>query len=295
MTNYDFIGKKILEGRKQMMLTQAELGSIMSISPQAIGKWERGESLPDVHQLIKLTQVFSVNMEYFTKEVAKNISPDENNNNPDTRLLRNQKKMNLDRDLSKGNWESFNFSHLVGIAQQISKSNFNNCTFDNLDLLGTSFQYSNIEECSFVGAELSNSIFTTCNFSNSNFTKGILNKSVWLKSNLELCNFSDVDFSLSNFELVNIEKCQFQNAILQHSKFLKSNLNQIIFTGKLEFCHFERVTFYNVLFKNATLINTFFKDNRRMKNIRFENCYCDQITYDLLKLNRANLTGLNVQ
>ena len=47
MLNSNSIGNKIAEARKKINLSQAELAQQVSISPQAVGKWERGESMPD--------------------------------------------------------------------------------------------------------------------------------------------------------------------------------------------------------------------------------------------------------
>ncbi len=41
------LGNTIYTLRKQKGLTQVELGTILSISYQAISKWERGVSVPD--------------------------------------------------------------------------------------------------------------------------------------------------------------------------------------------------------------------------------------------------------
>ena len=42
------IGNKIAAARKRINLSQAELAQQVSISSQAVGKWERGESMPDI-------------------------------------------------------------------------------------------------------------------------------------------------------------------------------------------------------------------------------------------------------
>ena len=48
--NLDFerIGQFIQGCRKELGLTQAELGERLNISAQAVSNWERGESLPDI-------------------------------------------------------------------------------------------------------------------------------------------------------------------------------------------------------------------------------------------------------
>jgi len=52
------IGEKIFKSRKANGLTQAGLAELLHVSPQAVGKWERGESLPDVFMLAKIAKIF---------------------------------------------------------------------------------------------------------------------------------------------------------------------------------------------------------------------------------------------
>ena len=42
------LGQRIQERRKQQGLTQEQLGNDLFVSPQAVSKWENGESLPDI-------------------------------------------------------------------------------------------------------------------------------------------------------------------------------------------------------------------------------------------------------
>ncbi|MDD3878119.1 MAG: helix-turn-helix transcriptional regulator, partial [Bacteroidales bacterium] len=56
MLNSKFIGNKISAARKKINLSQAELGIKVSISSQAVGKWERGESMPDIATLNRLAE-----------------------------------------------------------------------------------------------------------------------------------------------------------------------------------------------------------------------------------------------
>ncbi len=54
------ISEKICQLRKLKSLTQAELGEKLGVSPQAVSKWENGESLPDIMLLPTLCQVLGV-------------------------------------------------------------------------------------------------------------------------------------------------------------------------------------------------------------------------------------------
>jgi uncharacterized protein YjbI with pentapeptide repeats len=62
----------------------------------------------------------------------------------------------------------------------------------------------------------------------------------------------------------------------------------------MENCSFENCAFTKVKFHNATLINTFFKNNRKLKKVPFIDCKADKITYAFLKNNLANLTGITL-
>ena len=45
---HNCIGDKISEYRQNKGLTQEELAGKIGVTPQALSKWERGQSLPDV-------------------------------------------------------------------------------------------------------------------------------------------------------------------------------------------------------------------------------------------------------
>lgn len=51
------LGRKILECRQNKGMTQEELAGRIGVTPQALSKWERGQSLPDVSLLVDLCQM----------------------------------------------------------------------------------------------------------------------------------------------------------------------------------------------------------------------------------------------
>ena len=67
MLNSKTIGDKIATARKKINLSQAELAQQVSISSQAVGKWERGESMPDITTLNRLAEIFGVDLNYFSE------------------------------------------------------------------------------------------------------------------------------------------------------------------------------------------------------------------------------------
>ncbi len=58
MTNT--IGGNIKRLRKERNYTQEELAELLNVTPQAVSKWENGNGLPDISQLVPLASVFGV-------------------------------------------------------------------------------------------------------------------------------------------------------------------------------------------------------------------------------------------
>ncbi|WLD92529.1 helix-turn-helix transcriptional regulator [Alkalihalobacillus sp. AL-G] len=58
MLNTKLIGSYISSLRKEKDMTQVELADNVNVSHQAVSKWERGESLPDIETLIELGKLF---------------------------------------------------------------------------------------------------------------------------------------------------------------------------------------------------------------------------------------------
>ncbi len=54
------ISEKICEFRKARSLTQEQLGAKLGVSSQAVSKWEKGESMPDIMLLPQLCEILGV-------------------------------------------------------------------------------------------------------------------------------------------------------------------------------------------------------------------------------------------
>lgn len=65
--NIDKIGCHIANLRKSKGLTQNELGERLGVSFQAVSKWERGESLPDVSLLVSLANILETSVDYILR------------------------------------------------------------------------------------------------------------------------------------------------------------------------------------------------------------------------------------
>jgi len=296
MLNSKSIGNKIAEARKKINLSQAELARQVSISPQAVGKWERGESMPDITTLNRLAEIFGVDLNYFsdifqadqvettTYEKAEAEEP----------TPKQRKRFDWNWDMSRGNWTDADFSGLKNLKEKFSSSNMKNCKFMNADLSGLILGSNNIELCDFSSSDIRDSKIQSSNLLNNQFNKCSFIDAQFLRDNIEKCNFSEADLSGAEIVGVNFEHNIVKDVVWKFTTFKRSNLSNIVFEGTLEDCHFEHCSFYNVKFENATILNTFFKYNDRFKKVQFINCKVDSITYAFLKNNQANLAGVTI-
>lgn len=65
------IGDKIKNKRKELNLTQEYLAKELNISRQAVSKWEKGLSEPSMDNLVKLSEIFGVDIKYFKNNDEK--------------------------------------------------------------------------------------------------------------------------------------------------------------------------------------------------------------------------------
>ncbi|MBQ7203320.1 MAG: helix-turn-helix domain-containing protein [Eubacterium sp.] len=71
MDNYEF-AKRIYELRSEKGISQKELGDMLSVSNKAVSKWENGESMPKTTTLIKLAEIFDLDINELMGAPAKN-------------------------------------------------------------------------------------------------------------------------------------------------------------------------------------------------------------------------------
>ena len=54
--------------RKNKGLTQEELAGKLDVSRQAVAKWESGQVYPDISNLIQISKLFNVTVDYLVKD-----------------------------------------------------------------------------------------------------------------------------------------------------------------------------------------------------------------------------------
>jgi len=62
------LGEKIHQLRKSKGLSQEELAGQLTVSRQAISKWELGESIPDTENVMQLSKIFEVSTDYLLND-----------------------------------------------------------------------------------------------------------------------------------------------------------------------------------------------------------------------------------
>jgi uncharacterized protein YjbI with pentapeptide repeats len=289
MLNSKFIGNKIAVARKKINLSQAELAKQVSISSQAVGKWERGESMPDITTLNRIAEILGVDLNYFSERFQSIDSEEKSSGTLADRSVDFQieQKKKPGWDMSKLNLTDSDFSGL-------KTTNIQRCLFIGSDLSGLVLKRNNVDSCDFSSSDFSGSQIQNSYLNKNIFKNCSLKETEFSESFFSGCDFSDADFNKLVARSSGFEKCIMTNAVLNHTSFFNTVLADIVFEGTLEDCCFEDCTFHKVKFQNATLINTFFKNNKKFKRVQFINCKVDKLTYAFLKNNQANLTGITL-
>ena len=73
--------------RKSGGYTQEEIGEKLNVSRQAIAKWEAGQAYPDILNLIQLSELFHVTVDYLVKDQECNVIVNTDENNDITELV----------------------------------------------------------------------------------------------------------------------------------------------------------------------------------------------------------------
>jgi uncharacterized protein YjbI with pentapeptide repeats len=298
------IGSKIAEARKKLNVSQAQLARHLFISPQAVGKWERGESIPDLITLNRLAKITGTDLNYFSEEFPSVSRAGSIAGLPETGVAEVSPARQKNRpawDMSSGNWLDADFSGLKNLKEKFSSSNLQRCLFTGSDLSGLLLKTNHIDRCDFSGSNINISRIELSYLNNCIFKECVLNETEFSGSYISGCDFTGADLTGVVIKSGGISggaaktgepgKNTMAGAVWNRTSFMDTQIADIVFEGKLEDCSFENCAFTRVTFRNATLINTFFK-NKSLKKIRFIDCRADRITYAFLKNGKADLSGI---
>lgn len=297
MSEIKIIGNKIAEARKKMNISQAQLAQRLFISSQAVGKWERGESMPDITTFSRLAEMLGVDLNYFSENFPSGtigVAPVDTLVKQPAELPSGKQPKPLKWDMSGESWEDADFSGAKNLHEKISTSNMERCLFIGSDLSGLLLKSNNVDSCDFSRSNISGSRILRSNLVKNLFKDCSLQGTEFSVTYIKGCDFSGANFTGAKFETGAFVNNKATNAVWNQTSFVKVQIENIVFNGALEDCQFENCAFDMVTFEHATLINTFFK-NKKLDRVRFVDCQADRMTYEFLKKNgKVDLTGITL-
>ncbi|WP_172195073.1 pentapeptide repeat-containing protein [Saccharibacillus qingshengii] len=287
------IGNKIAEARKAKNLSQALLARQLSLSPQAVGKWERGESLPDILTLDRLAQILDLDLNHFSQHFRQTAAEPPSTAEPAKPQDSLPETAAPAWNMSEGSWVDADFSGLEGLHEQFGSSFIRRSLFVGAHLPDLLLKSNYVEECDFSNAELGGSRFEHTHMTNSLFLNASLTRTVFAGSHLAGCDLSGANLTETGFESSQLQNCTLTGVVWTRTRFHGTHLTGLVLEGMFEGCSFENCAFSDVTFRNATLTRTFFK-NKTLKKVRFIDCKADRLTYSFLKSGKADLSGITL-
>ena len=289
MLSFLEIGERISVARKIKNLSQAQLAELLFVSAQAVGKWERGESMPDIVAFGRLAEILGVDLNYFggTGSALSALQ---------SVPLAGQQEEPLQKpgwNMSGGNWVGADFSGLNGLAEKFKGSNIESCQFVGSELSGlhlkgnnirrSNFTQSNLSKCKISSTNLEQNVFTGCNFSKSEFSS----------TTIKNCDFTGANLTGVLSKWSHYNKVNFKNSILVGTAFQYGQLTGIVFNGELVDCAFENCDFARVEYNGAIIRNTFFK-NCKLHRAKFTACKADKLSYAFMESCKADLSDVEM-
>ena len=294
MLNTKTIGNRITEARKKKNMSQAQLAGFLFISPQAVGKWERGESSPDIITFNRLSEILEVDLNYFsenfpslddeTSEAEQMVQEADN--------LSGTPERQVPINLTAVDLRESDFAGVILHQGKFKATPLRGADFADADLTGTSFEASDACEANFDGANLTDCTFSITNLDNASFRKSVLVRTDFNKSSLAGTKFTDVQLINVKLTMIDLKKTLFENCVFNGVDFKYSDLRGMCFDGQTFIgVQFDKSALNDVSFTGATLRNVSFrlpfsvtnKSYRAFKTICFDGAMMDKLTYAGLK------------
>lgn len=291
------IGNKIAKARKEINMSQAQLAQRLFISPQAVGKWERGESIPDIITFNRLAEILGVDLNYFSENFQSTATEttsaeplvkqsvqeaDDFQSSPGRQVLINLTAVNL---------QESDFAGVTLHKGKFKASPMRGANFAGADLTGSSFEAIDAREANFDDANL-----TDCNFSATDLEDASFRKSILLRTTLSMsgqgAKFTDVNLIDVKLSKTDLRRTTFENCIFNNVDFNNCDLRGFRFDGQTFIgVRFDKSALNDVSFRGATLKNVSFtlpfsvtnKSYIAMKTISFDGATMDKLTYAALK------------
>ena len=295
MLSAEVIGNKIAVARKMKNLSQSQLAQILSISSQAVGKWERGESMPDIITFNRLAEALGTDLNYFSESYSSALSSislyDAVIEHDDEENLAMGEKPGW--NMSASVWKDADFSGLNGLHARFSGANISNCLFIDSELSGITFKGNSITDSDFSKSDIRRSYISHSHIAKTIFTSSNMSKTIFKHSHIENCDFTAADLSGVSFKGCELRKNKLGGIVWNAISFDGTGFVDIVIEGDVRDCSFENCKYSKLEFRNTTFRNTFFK-NGNMKKISFTGCKADKLTYAFLKNGKVNVDGIEM-
>ncbi len=303
MLNTKIIGNRIAEARKKKNISQAQLAQFLFISPQAVGKWERGESSPDIITFNRLSEILGVDLNYFSEnfqsaddETASKIPVDSIDDIKQTAQevdnLSGTGERQVPINLTAVDLQGSDFAGVVLHKGKFKASPLCGANFAGANLTGSSFEVCNAREANFDDADLTDCTFSITDLADASFRKSILVRTDFNKSSLAGTKFTDVELTSVKLTMTDLRQTIFENCIFNGVDFKYSDLRGMRFDGHTFVgVQFDKSALNDVSFTGATLRNVSFrlpfsvtnKSYRAFKTVCFDGAKMDKLTYAGLK------------
>ena len=309
MLNTEKIGNKIAEARKRINISQAQLAQKLFISSQAVGKWERGESMPDIITFNRLAEILGVDLNYFSESfrsaateasAAESLAsqPDELNSPVAGQLTSGKQKKKLSWDMSRGNWADADFSGLKNLHDKFSSSNMQRCKFVGSDLTGLLLKGNNVDRCDFSGSDFGGSHIRVSNLANNLFKECSLKETEFSGSNINGCDFTGASFAGTEFTESFISGCDFTGADFTGVEFKSGGFAGVVTkSGEL-----DKNTIVNAVWNRTSFNAMYIADivfGGTVEECSFENCAFKKVTFQnatltntFFKVKNRSLKGI---
>jgi uncharacterized protein YjbI with pentapeptide repeats/DNA-binding XRE family transcriptional regulator len=291
MLTTNMIGNKIAEARKRMNISQAQLAERLFISPQAVGKWERGESLPDLITLNRLAEILGVDLNYFSENFrpeAPQESPAEPAIEEPEEIPSKAQKKRLTWDMSHGNWADADFSGLKNLHEKFSSSNMQRCLFVGSDLAGLQLKNNNVAGCDFSASGIDGSHIRNSNLSGNSYRNCSLKETEFSGSHIEGCDFSGANIDGSQFKSSYLSNNQLNGCSLKEAGFSGSHFQGCDFSGadftgvQAKSCDFTKNSIVQAVWNRTAFVGSQLSGiefDGTLEDCSFENCSFTRVTF----------------
>lgn len=308
MINSKSIGSKIATARKDKNMSQAQLAQLLFISPQAVGKWERGESIPDIVTINRLAEILGHDLNYFSENYqpmgnAQSLTVKADNNDGNTEPIEQNANDTDERQLltnfSGGNLSKSDFAGITAHKRKFNGSALRGSNFADADLSGSSFSGSDIREANFDGANLTDCTLSANDLAEASFKKTILLRTTFSASGLAGARFINAELINAKLTKTDLRKTFFENCTFKGVDFKYSDLREVNLDGqtfidvKFDMTALNEATFNGSILKNVSFRPSYALTNkyyRAIKTIHFDGAIMDKLTFAELKGMGADLS-----